>query len=170
MAKEVPLSQGQVALVDDDDYKWLNKHKWHALWAPSIRGFYARRAQWDKKRKQYHFISMARVIMRARLGQQVDHISGGTLDNRKANLRLCTAAENSYNQKPVLGGSSRYKGVTWNIQHRKWHVRIGYEGRRVHLGYFVDEDDAASAYNRAAVKYFGEFARLNAVNQEVVTT
>lgn len=101
-----------------------------------------------------------RMIMNAPSGVEVDHINGDTLDNRRCNLRLCTHAENQYNQRSH-GGSSKFKGVSWDKQSQKWHAYINKEYGRVNLGLFDDEEGAAFAYDVAARILFGEFARLN---------
>lgn len=101
-----------------------------------------------------------RVIMNAPPGVQVDHINGDTLDNRRCNLRLCTHKENGHNRK-LQGGTSKFKGVTWHKRDRKWQAGIRHNGKQIHLGYFNDDVEAARAYDRAARKYFGEFARVN---------
>jgi len=159
--KKIPLTQEQVALVDDDDYARLSKHKWYAHWEAKTCSFYARRnGERDANGKQ-PCITMTRVIMHAHLGQEVDHKIHNTLDNRKANLRLCTSAENHHNREKRKAGSSGRKGVYWNKRARKWRAQIRYKGQCSHLGYYTYEDDAARAYDEAAKKYFGEFARLN---------
>ena len=166
--KTIPLTKGVVALVDDQDHTRLSKHKWCAALDHHSGTFYAirhvvvypnaRRKRGTGRRVTVH---MHREIMNAQPGWEVDHVSGVGYDNRRQNLRLCTRAENSYNQRPTQGKSSRYKGVSWCKKQRKWRALLGYNGRQIHLGRYYDEVDAALAYDQAARKYFGEFCRLN---------
>ena len=160
--KEIPLTQGKIALVDDADYEWLNQRKWHAAnnhgW-----GWYAERKGACDSNGKRHTILMHRVITGAGLGQQVDHKDRDGLNNQRANLRLCTASQNHANQKRCAGCSSRFKGVTWNKREGKWRARIGVHGERIFLGRFDDEVLAALAYNKAATEHFGEFARPNVI-------
>jgi hypothetical protein len=158
--KEIPLTQGQVALVDDGDYEELSKHKWHAQWDPDTRSFRAMRTHCANGRERG--IVMARVIMNARPGEQVDHVhSGDTLNNQRANLRVCTNGQNKANSRKGDGKSSMYKGVSWEKQRRKWRVQITSNGDHYRLGRFTDERAAAEAYDRKARELFGEFALTN---------
>ncbi len=116
--KQINLTQGKVALVDDADYIWLNQWKWYAV---NFRGhFYAARK--EKGRHLY----MAREILG--LGRedkrQVDHKNHSALDNRRANIRICTHLENLRNQKPYQNSSSRFKGVYYYKKTEKWLAQI----------------------------------------------
>lgn len=148
--KLIPLTQGKSTVVDDDDYELLSLRKWHYLKI----GYAARRTE-----EQY--IYMHREIMSAPTGMEVDHINGDGLDNRRSNLRVCTHAENMRNRKLAKDNTSGYIGVTWNKERSKWQSQIGVSGKNINIGCFPAIEDAARAYNEAAKKYFGEFARLN---------
>jgi hypothetical protein len=155
----IPLTQGKFAIVDDDDFNNLIKNNWHAH--KHGQYFYARRSGKCIKGKR-KMIFMAREILGLVHGDKkyVDHINHDTLDNRKANLRVCTSAENSYN-RITKKHTSKYKGVRWQKRSKKWAAQIQYNHKIIHLGYFFDETTAARAYDFAALKYFGGFANLN---------
>jgi hypothetical protein len=96
----------------------------------------------------------------------VDHINHNTLDNRKENLRKCSCSENSRNQISKTG-TSKYKGVSWHKNDKKWVASIGYKWKTYRLGCFVNEEDAAIAYNKKAKELFGKFAFLNVVKPKL---
>ena len=151
----IPLTQGGFAIVDAEDYDRLAKYKWYRRQDGNT--FYAFRHHGWKGRK----IIMHRGIMRAPKGLIVDHIDGNGLNNRKSNLRLCSATENARNRRPVANCHSRYKGVTWDKNQKKWQVRISDSGKCIYLGRFDNEMEAAIAYDRKAEQLFAEFAYLN---------
>lgn len=152
MTREIPLSRGKVAIVDDDDYEWLARYKWHI----SIKGYASRTEPITKKT-----IRMHRAILGLKDDEQGDHINGDRLDNRRCNLRKCTQAQNAINSTSRRNSTSRFKGVSWNEDKRKWQVEIQISKTRFYLGSYKSEIDAARAYNEAALKYHGDFARLN---------
>jgi len=95
-------------------------------------------------------------------GLLIDHINQDGMDNRRANLRAVTYSQNMYHRRKRSGAKqSKYKGIYWRKKNRKWQVQITFEKKRIHVGYFRSEIDAAKAYDRAARKYHGEFASLN---------
>lgn len=155
--KEIKLTQGQVALVDDEDYEYLNQWKWCAN--RSIGGYYAVRTDKQKADQKRETICMHRLILNAPKGLQVDHINHNTLDNTKQNLRICTNSQNQMNRSPC--GKSKYLGVTYYRNNTCLRASIKANNKSIHLGYFKTEEEAAHAYDEAAKKYFGEFANLN---------
>ena len=157
--KEILLTQGKVALVDDEDFERINQHKWYAY---NNHGYqwYARR-EIKKPNGKRTTQCMHRVIMKVKKGQELDHRNHDGLDNRKCNLRICTRAQNSMNRKKQRETSSRYKGVDWLKQRNKWRARIKVNQKSIHLGCFLLEPDAAKAYDAKAKELFGEFAYFN---------
>lgn len=103
------------------------------------------------------------AILYGEIPHQIDHINGNPLDNRPANLRVCTQAENTFNRGKNKKGSSKYKGVGWHKKAGKWAAQIQANGIKHHLGVFETEAEAAIAYNQAATQLHGCFARLNEV-------
>jgi len=167
--REIQLTQGQVALVDDQDYEYLNQWKWCAIWSDHTRSFYAMRVSCD--RGQRVTIQMHRLILGITDPRiKVDHRDSNTLNNQWLNLRVCNNRQNQQNTRKRSNCSSQYKGVSWDRKTSRWksQIQIPSEsavGTKVHLGYFNLEVDAAYAYNEAAHKHFGEFAHLNRIEE-----
>ena len=161
MSREIPLTQGYVAIVDDEDYEELSKHRWHATKHRSgVRAVRSVQGNEHGKRKKIH---MHREIMGVSSEQIVDHRNFDTLDNQRHNLRACTNAQNLAHRRKQAGTSSIYKGVYFHKARHSWCAALMFSGQHVHLGYFEHEIAAARAYNMGAAKYFGEFALLNEV-------
>jgi hypothetical protein len=157
--KRIKLTQGKYALVDDEDFEWLNQWKWHAFKRPHT--FYASRniCSSDGKRG---LLLMHRLLTEAPKGREVDHKDGNGLNNQRVNLRVCTDQENRQNRCKPSHNKSGYKGVSWHKRSKKWHAQIGANGIKMKsLGYFTNKIEAAKAYDSAARKYHGEYARLN---------
>ena len=91
----------------------------------------------------------------------VDHIDHDGLNNCKSNLRIATLSENRRNSRKAKDTSSKYKGVSWHKNNKKWEVKIGFNYKKIHIGYFNNIKEAAEAYNKKAKELFGEFAYLN---------
>ena len=155
MVCKIPLTQGKFALVDEEDFERITRYKW--LYD---RGYARRRFQINGVQ---HMMHMHREVMQAPEGYEVDHINGDKLDNRKCNLRVVTHQRNMFNMTSHKDSTSPYKGVYWNKERKKWTTQIAINGKRKHIGHFENEEDAAEAYNQAAKKYFGEYAKLNQI-------
>ena len=155
--KKIKLSRGKFAIVDDEDFEWLNKWKWHTQ--KVRKRYYAIRQfpfpTWETPK----WILMHRLIMNCPDNLQIDHKNLDGLDNRKNNLRICTNAQNNQSRGKMKEGSSQFRGVCrWG---NKWRVQITKDYRHLNLGDFETEYEAAMVYDFWAKKLFGEFARLN---------
>jgi hypothetical protein len=141
--------RGLVALVDDEDFDFLNKFRWSVY--ACAGGPYARGRAINGKHTKMH-----RLIMNTPLGLECDHINHDTLDNRKSNLRNCTRSQNMLNQKKKKG-SSRFKGVSWCKKDGRWLARLSIGGDQIHIGSFKYEEEAFEAYKSKAKEAYGEF-------------
>lgn len=156
--REIRLTRGQVALVDPEDFERLNAHKWHAHWDGKMRSFYAARWSPMVKGKRGKMILMAREVLNARSGMDVDHKFHQTLDNRKSELRQATRAENLQNQHRSRDNKCGLKGVSRDGRTGKYTAFIRTGGKQVYLGIYATSEDAHAAYCKAAGTLFGEFA------------
>lgn len=158
--KKIPLDRGQFAIVDDADYaRVVAVGSWHV----HSQGYAAHSSMLrvGGKRKDTQIL-MHRLIMAAPSDLSVDHINHNRLDNRRANLRLCSKMENLWNsRKTARQTTSAFKGVSWHGSTKKWVAYISKNKRRFHLGRFHSEREAADAYNFAARSLFGDFAKTN---------
>lgn len=153
--RKIKLTKGKYAIVDPEDYDRLSEYDWQAI-EGRCGNFYAGRIEGGK------IIYMHRQIMNNPIGAIVDHKYRDGLNNTKRKLRIVTAAQNSCNStKTSSNCTSKYKGVNRHKDKNKWRSYITHKGRRMHLGYFENEEDAAKAYDAAARKYHGDFACLN---------
>jgi hypothetical protein len=147
---ELKLRDGNVVLVDDEDLEFLSKFSWKV----------------DKNGYVSAVVGMHKLLNNG--ATQTDHKNHNKLDNRKENLRACTASQNHLNRTKLTSRktTSRFKGVSWKKRDRRWRALIKVGGKEIHLGYFENELDAARAYNEAALKYAGEFACLNRLPEQ----
>ncbi len=157
--RKIPLGEGRFTIVDPRDFYWLNFFHW------TLDGkkdsIYAVRNVISPNGKR-KIVRMHREIMNDPAGLFVDHRNNNGLDNRRANLRPATHSQNMQNRaKTRLKTSSRFIGVSFHKRSQCWCTAIGRNGKKVWLGSFASEIDAAKAYDAAAKKYHGEFARLN---------
>jgi hypothetical protein len=151
--KQIALTKGYITIVDDEDFDKLNQYKWQYH-----NGYAARYA--GTGRQHHRRVFMHNELLYPPDGMQVDHANLNKLDNRRCNLRLCTRSQNLGNVA-TKGGSSQHKGVYYVRRDGKWAAMIQVNRTRVWLGQYDDEVTAAQAYDDAARKYFGEFARYN---------
>lgn len=147
---------GKSVRVDPEVYEWAQHYRWRLV--GSKRGIYYPARTLAGLVQKLH-----RLVIGARPGQIIDHINGDPLDNRLCNLRICTQSQNMMNRRPNRKSSSPYKGVTFSFpdSSNPYCARIRIDGRKTHLGCFATAEDAARAYDLAALKHFGEFAHLN---------
>lgn len=157
--KRIPLTQGQVALVDDEDFERFGNLKWHASWNPKNFSFYVARNSSSPNRK---LIWLSREIVGVTDQHvKVDHKNHNTLDNRRQNLRTCTHSQNLSNRNGLDSrNTSGVRGVSLVKKSGKWIAVIGVKGEKIALGTFIDIKEAALVYAAANQKYFGEFGGI----------
>lgn len=166
---EIMTRNGYTFQVDEQDYELASSRKWIGA------RFRERKkdGEWGKERKYIiRFIHengkrkhqrLHRFLLDAPRGLEVDHKNGDTLDNRRCNIRLCTRAQNQMNKCKQLRNRSGYKGVCWYQWGNKWEANITIDCKTIVVGRFLTKEEAALAYNKAALEHFGEFARLNEI-------
>lgn len=154
----IRLTQGMATIVDPEDYDRVAQHKWNARYDPKTRSFRAVHTYYAPGTPGHTTYYLARFILDAPKGMHVDHINHDTLDNRRCNLRICNSAENRRNASSHI---CEHKGVHWHSRDKVWCASIRVDKKLIHLGSYHDKSLAISAYNNAAIEYFGEFACLN---------
>lgn len=158
--KEISLTQGKMALVDDSDYEELGQWKWYAMRTASHRDRWCAARCVPTGNGRQANIYMHRAILKPASGVFIDHIDGDGLNNQRSNLRLATNQENCRNQRVRRNNTTGYKGVF------KWHNRWGAKIQEYYLGLFNTPEEAATAYNEAANELFGEYARFNVIGRK----
>jgi hypothetical protein len=155
--KEIQLTRGLSAIVDDVDAEYLCRFKWYA-----DRGGYARTNISRPDGSGRETVRMHRMILGLEIGEEaiVDHIDLNRLNNQRANLRVCTRKENSRNRGNQANNTSGLKGVSWHKSARKWCAQIKVAGKKKYLGVFATPELAHEAYRKAALELHGAFANF----------
>lgn len=157
--KTIELTQGKVTLVDDDVYEWASKLKWHVR---------KHKRRWNAARNSLQVdgprqtLLLHREILRPADDQEVDHINGDSLDNRRANLRSVSHQQNtSAFQRQRPNKTSKFRGVNWDKKVDAWRAQICCRGNKIALGFSTSEETAAKLYDTYARKFLGEFTQPN---------
>jgi hypothetical protein len=155
--KTIPLTQGKFAIVDDEDFEYLNQWKWHAVKMHNL--YYAAHVNvaYGSKREN---VFMHRLILKTPKGLFVDHRDRNGLNNQKDNLRNCTNQQNMQNRKISYKNKYGYKGIQL-VKSGRWIAHISVNGTNQHIGTYDTPEQAARAYDNKAVEIYGEFARTN---------
>lgn len=162
MVKEIKLFNDKgIVLVDNEDYDKLIKYKWYIKRIKKRNSDYAHTK--IKINGKWYNKLIHRIILNPLDSEQIDHIDCNGLNNQKNNLRIVTDSQNKMNRIPQKKSTSEFKGVYWYKEYNKWVSKIKKNKVSYHLGYFIDEIDAAKAYNEKAKELFKEYAYLNKV-------
>lgn len=155
--REIGMKCGKFAIVDDSDYEAVAALRW------GFTDGYA--VHYVKKNGKVRPMLMHRFLLNPPAGMQVDHINGNRLDNRRENLRLATTKQNCMNKAKRSDSRNRYRGCVYHptYKSRPWQAKMRIEGKSTSLGYYATEEEAALAFNNAAKKHHGEFAKLNEI-------
>lgn len=151
---KIKITQGKEALVDEDVFHILSKTRWFVVNRYAARNF--KRADGERRTQYMHVFIMSPVPV----GMKVDHKNCNRLDNRRLNLRYATKQQDSFNRPVHRDSLTGVKGVTWHKQHQKWYAQIMVDGKNIFLGLFRQIEDAHKAYEKAAAKLHGRFARI----------
>jgi len=142
--KSITLTQGKVALIDDEDYEMINKYRWYAASSGIYKIFYAKR-KYTKDGRPYWIYMHHFIIGKPQRGFVIDHINGNGLDNRRDNLRIVTPRQNVLNSHT----GREFCGVCWEKQCNKWKARITVDGKSIYLGIYDNKKDACEAFENA---------------------
>jgi hypothetical protein len=153
--KQIKLTQGKVALIDDQDFAEVSKRKWFAVF--DGYNWYA-----SSRDGTHRHMRMHTFLMKPPSGVRIDHWDRNGLNNQRRNLRICTQSQNCHNRYFRIANKSGFKGVSWKKTNRKWCAQIKVGPKVMHLGLFKDPKEAAKVYDQAALDHFGEFALTNA--------
>lgn len=163
--RTIPLTKGQVAIVDAADYDWLMQWKWHAGWNPHTNSYYAKRSErvaGEDGASRIITYRMHRELLGLKRGDpHGDHVRpADTLDNRRSNLRLASCSQNKANSRKHSNNTSGFKGVSWHKDVKKYSVNLMVNRKSMFLGYVDKPEDGHAIYCEAATRLQGEFARF----------
>lgn len=149
-------------LIDDEDEERVLRYTWHVTYCYRHGRAFLKNVQTDiiKNNKKTGLLLHRLLIPNTCM---IDHVDGNPLNNQKSNLRACLNSENAKNVGKYTNNTSGFKGVSWHRRVKKFYAQIGNNGQKIYLGYFAKKEDAARAYNEAAKRLHGEFARLNVI-------
>lgn len=153
--KYIQISKGHQAIVDDEDFDELSKYNWFAFDRKGERLVYA------GCKLNHKNVKMHRMVLGVKGNEIIDHKNGNGLDNRKENLRISSPSQNMWHRAMLKNNTSGFRGVSFRKNMNKWSAMIGVYRKPIYLGSFKTKEEAAKAYNDAAIKFFGEFANLN---------
>lgn len=154
---KIPLDKGLFAIIDSEDYELVSQFNWYAKTS--------KRTHYAISTKAVSPVRMHRLIMGITDRNIIlDHKNRNGLDNRKVNLRIATFSQNNANIAPRENSSSKYKGVWWNKEKKKWTAETRINNKKKHIGHFETEEEAALAYNSHAARIYGEFAFINIIS------
>lgn len=159
--KKIPLSKGKFALVDDEDFEFVNQWKWYFFQRPGSNTYYAK-TRMNTGYKIYKNVFMHRLIMKVSKSLHIDHINGDGFDNRKSNLRVVTHHENMLNRSTRINNTSGYPGI-YKRENNKFVASISSGKKRVYLGFFSSYEEALAARKKAEDEYFGEFSKRRSI-------